>query len=70
MGCTMASNIVKFEIELNAQGFGKIIIDGVDMSNKVSGVTIRTKAGRVTTVSVEYGIAEVRVNGEGLEFVQ
>ncbi len=61
---------VKFDIALDAQGFGKIIIDGVDMSNKVSGVTIRTKAGRVTTVSVEYGIAEVRVNGEGLEFVQ
>ncbi len=61
---------VKFDITLDVQGFGKIIIDGVDMSNKVSGVTIRTKAGKVTTVTVEYGIAEVRVNGEGLEFVQ
>lgn len=56
----MTSNI---EIKVDAGGRGKIIIDGVDFSNKINKVEFVAQAGELTEVVLTMQAAEVKVIG-------
>lgn len=49
------------EIEVNERGMGKVIIDGVDMSNRVSRVEFEAIARDFTTVRLTLAPCVVKV---------
>ena len=56
---------VKVELYLGAVGIDcRLIVDGEDISNKVSQVDIHAKAGEATSVTLTYPIADVTVLGD------
>lgn len=45
---------MKLELELNEVGFGRVVLDGEDISNRVVGVTLRARVGEISRVRLEY----------------
>jgi len=45
---------MKLELELDEIGCGRVVIDGVDISNQVFGVTVRCRVGQVSRVRLDY----------------
>jgi hypothetical protein len=51
------------KIKMNGIGFGIVELDGVDISDKVSAVTLKTAAGELTVVNLELRPSEVNYEG-------
>lgn len=52
---------MKLEVELNEVGMGKVVLDGVDISNGLSGVSIDTSVGNPNRVRLEALASMVKV---------
>lgn len=52
---------MKLEVELNEVGMGKVVLDGVDISNGLSGVSIDTSVGNPNRVRLEALAPRVKV---------
>ncbi len=46
-------------ISFDARGYGKVVLDGHDLSNYVTGTSLRTRAGSQTEVTLTIGWANV-----------
>ena len=44
----------EIEIRLNAVGFGKVFLDGVDITNGIKSIDIHHEAGHVPQVTLTY----------------
>lgn len=51
---------MKLELELNEIGIGRVILDGRDISKEVRGIILRSYAGELTQLQIEYAKASAR----------
>lgn len=57
----------EFDITTNPEGFGKVIIDGVDQTAGVSSVGIEIEPGFIPEVTITQRAGALRFRGEGLK---
>lgn len=51
-------------IDVDAIGCGTIIVDGVDLSQKVRGFTLRARVGQPTLIRLDYNAVMAEVDAE------
>jgi hypothetical protein len=51
----------KLEIRLDGAGYGKVILDGKDISNSVRGLSVNTNAGCGTEANLKVGMVPMSV---------
>lgn len=59
-----------FEITTDAVGHGSVVINGEDVSRRVSGVAVVAEAGQATVVTLRHVGGTAEISGEGIVRVQ
>lgn len=57
-------------IDLTANGMGKIVVNGEDISNRVVGVTFQCRVGQPLVLNVQQLAGTVEVKGQGVVRVE
>jgi hypothetical protein len=52
---------MKLELELNEIGYGRVVLDGRDISDEVAGIVLRAHVGQLTRLRIEYAKASARI---------
>jgi hypothetical protein len=61
--------LAEFEVEVNAVGHGRVVVNDEDLSREVSGVTVSTAPGQPTVLTLHHLGAAGRITGQGVVHV-
>lgn len=61
---TIKLNSLKIKTDEECPVVSKVIINGVDVSEKISGVTLRLKAGDIPTALIELPVDDIELEGD------
>ena len=53
-----------FEIKLDGLGFGKIILDGIDITRGVTGFDLHSEVNEMPVLTLRYYTHELKLEGE------
>ena len=60
----MKLNSLKIEVDKENPTISKVILNGTDISNKISGVSLKIKARKVAAAIIEVPCDEIELNGD------
>lgn len=60
------STLARFEITTDPVGPGSVVINGEDVSDRVSGVAVVAEAGQPTVVTLRHLAGSAEISGEGI----
>lgn len=68
----MSDNLgfAEFDIDVNAIGRGKIMVNGADISDKISGFQVISESGENPKVLVGHRTKGLKIKGEGIVYLQ